>query len=209
MVYHRRLNSVKYGCYGFKPVYPIETSQMCNKKWQLVIISPNRNMDERFVTTKQDTKYHRCGLLGEPWDICNKFIEGGILVNFRRKLKRWESFLFNSHSEDCFMVNCKMQTIFFRFTMISIDHPLTKMYAPSMRRLKREEKVHLVQHYDMIHPLSMFSMYFNVISALILMFYFMAIPIIYPLTSKFIFTIMMIPCNGKFGGYVIIRPYKV
>lgn len=55
--------------------------------------------DIRFETTKQDSKFHRCNLPGEPWDICNKFIEGGILVNFRRKLKRY----FFYHSEDCFI----------------------------------------------------------------------------------------------------------
>lgn len=37
---------------------------------------------------KQDTKYHQCGLPEEPWDIVTRFIDGGILVEWRRALKR-------------------------------------------------------------------------------------------------------------------------
>lgn len=48
-----------------------------------------KGMSAHLITLKQDTEHHRCTLPGEPWDIVPKFIEGGILVDLRRKLKRY------------------------------------------------------------------------------------------------------------------------
>uniref|UniRef100_A0AAR5PDA2 Ion transport domain-containing protein n=1 Tax=Dendroctonus ponderosae TaxID=77166 RepID=A0AAR5PDA2_DENPD len=136
-------------------------------------------MSSHVITLKQDTEHHRCALPGEPWDIVPKFIEGGILVDLRRKLKR--------------------------STMIDKRHPLTKSYAPSLNRLKEAEKSHLVEHYYMIHPFSMFSFYFNMLVVVILIMHFIAAPVVYPLLeSNWIINVILLPVNLVFISLIII-----
>ncbi|XP_030765040.1 potassium/sodium hyperpolarization-activated cyclic nucleotide-gated channel 2-like [Sitophilus oryzae] len=46
-------------------------------------------MDSR----REDTKYHKCELLGERVDVVTSFIDAGIFINTRRRLKRYNYFL--------------------------------------------------------------------------------------------------------------------
>lgn len=85
-----------------------------------------------------------------------------------------------------------------RSTMIDKRHPLTRSYAPSISRLKEAEKSHLVEHYYMIHPFSMFSFYFNMLVVVILVMHFIAAPVVYPLLEgKWIINMILLPVNGK------------
>ncbi|XP_050302113.1 potassium/sodium hyperpolarization-activated cyclic nucleotide-gated channel 1-like [Anthonomus grandis grandis] len=115
-------------------------------------------MVHALYTQKHETEFHKCNLPGEPWNIIATFIESGLFVNLRRFLKR-----------------CMM---------ISTNHPYTRSYAPSINRLKLEEKEHLIENYAIIHPLSMFSLYFNFITCFIFVFYFLHTPILYAMTNS-------------------------
>ncbi|XP_076264976.1 potassium/sodium hyperpolarization-activated cyclic nucleotide-gated channel 2-like isoform X2 [Rhynchophorus ferrugineus] len=108
-------------------------------------------------TRRQDTKHHHCELPDEPDDIVKTFIDTGIFVDARRKLKR--------------------------FLMISPKHPLTRFYVKSLRMLKNEEKSHLIRHYNMIHPLSMFAFIYRVYMSLILGLTYFVWPIAGPYWS--------------------------
>ncbi|KAF7266819.1 hypothetical protein GWI33_019893 [Rhynchophorus ferrugineus] len=108
-------------------------------------------------TRRQDTKHHHCELPDEPDDIVKTFIDTGIFVDARRKLKR--------------------------FLMISPKHPLTRFYVKSLRMLKNEEKSHLIRHYNMIHPLSMFAFIYRVYMSVILGLTYFVWPIAGPYWS--------------------------
>ncbi|XP_050301880.1 potassium/sodium hyperpolarization-activated cyclic nucleotide-gated channel 4-like [Anthonomus grandis grandis] len=110
-------------------------------------------MPDVFHTQKHDTENHHCTLPGEPWNLLAKFIETGIFVELRRKLKRW--------------------------LMISKSHPYTRVYAPSISRLKSEVQRHLIDHYGIIHPLSIFSLYFNFLVCFSFIVQYITAPISY------------------------------
>ncbi|XP_050302725.1 potassium/sodium hyperpolarization-activated cyclic nucleotide-gated channel 1-like isoform X1 [Anthonomus grandis grandis] len=135
-------------------------------------------MSTELVIQKQDTETHRCTLPGESWNVVSKFIDSGLFVNFRRALKR--------------------------YTMISKHHPYTRIYAPSLNRLKQEEKLHLIEHYGLIHPLSMFSLYFDIYLCIFLIFHFLTSPAIYALTTNDDQNYIMLPVNVTYAVTMII-----
>ncbi|KAL1501721.1 hypothetical protein ABEB36_006999 [Hypothenemus hampei] len=136
-------------------------------------------MSFHLITLKQDTEHHRCGLPGEPWDILPKFVESGLFVELRRKLKR--------------------------FVMINKKHPLTRAYASSLNRLKEEEKSHLVEHYYMIHPFSFFSLYFNMIASILLVIYFICVPVVNALVEDmFTAVLIMLPINIVYVALILV-----
>ncbi|CAH1126784.1 unnamed protein product [Ceutorhynchus assimilis] len=126
------------------------------------------NMESYRLETK-DTKYHKCDLELEAFDIVSKFVEGGPFVLLRRKLKR--------------------------YTMISDKHPQTTAYAPSINRIRQEEKSHLILHYYMIHPLSMLSLHFELLVSFMFLCHYMIAPLIFTAATARIKTGLMIPIN--------------
>ncbi|KAH1025628.1 potassium/sodium hyperpolarization-activated cyclic nucleotide-gated channel 1-like [Dendroctonus ponderosae] len=101
---------------------------------------------------RQDTKYHHCTLPGEPTDVLTRYIEAGVWVSLRRSIRR--------------------------ALMISSKHPYTKYFAPSLYRRKEEETRQLLLYYHIIHPLSMFTFYFEMFMFFVFAFKGIANPII-------------------------------
>ncbi|XP_030765042.1 potassium/sodium hyperpolarization-activated cyclic nucleotide-gated channel 1-like isoform X2 [Sitophilus oryzae] len=111
-------------------------------------------MDSR----REDTKYHKCELHGERDDVVTSFIDAGIFINTRRRLKR--------------------------FMMISPSHPLTRFYIKSLCMFRREEQRHLIKYYYMIHPMSMFAFIYRVYMSFILALNYFVWPIVVPYTPR-------------------------
>lgn len=83
--------------------------------------------------------------------------------------------------------------------MIDTRHPLTLSYAPSLSVLKHEKKLHLIENYFMIHPLSMFSFYYNMAVAIVFITYFIFIPVYVPLIrNKTLVSYITLPLNRKY-----------
>ncbi|KAG5871610.1 hypothetical protein JTB14_027365 [Gonioctena quinquepunctata] len=91
-------------------------------------------------------KQHICGLNTAPEEILNQVIESGMLINLRR--------------------NC------LGCTMISRKHPKTLLYFKSTRI---EEMRHLTKYIHIIHPFSLFALYWEFFMFVVYMSSLMAI----------------------------------
>ncbi|XP_030765039.1 potassium/sodium hyperpolarization-activated cyclic nucleotide-gated channel 1-like [Sitophilus oryzae] len=111
-------------------------------------------MDSR----REDTKHHKCELQDGRDDIVTSFIDAGIFINIRRRLKR--------------------------FMMISPSHPLTRFYIKSLCMFRSEEQRHLIKYYYMIHPMSMFVFVYRIYMSFILALNYFVWPIVVPYTPR-------------------------
>ncbi|XP_030755416.1 uncharacterized protein LOC115881859 [Sitophilus oryzae] len=129
------------------------------------------NMEYR----RQDTKYHKCELQDEPDDVVKAFIDTGIFIKIRRRIKR--------------------------LMMISQQHPLTRFYIKSLYMLRKEEQRHLIKYYYMIHPLSMFAFGYRIFMAIHLFVHYFVWPVITPYWSPIQINYLLLPI---YPSYVVL-----
>ncbi|XP_019880531.1 potassium/sodium hyperpolarization-activated cyclic nucleotide-gated channel 2-like [Aethina tumida] len=96
-----------------------------------------------------ESKKHECQLTHET-DYVNQFIEAGLFINLRRKIKGW--------------------------LVVHENHPSTKKLFKSNCSQKQEKIRHLHNYYYMVHPFSMFNFWVNTFTGLLYLVIYVYIP---------------------------------